>query len=69
MNEQRQDLLSQARTMAASAKCLEVFAPLTTQERRQVILGLVLSTLDEDSPRDQRIVQDLLSKMAEEVKR
>lgn len=69
MNDKKTDLLSQARTMAASAKCLEVFAPLTTQERRQVIIGLVLSTLEEDSPRDQKIVQDLLAKMAAEVKR
>lgn len=63
------DFASQARVMSATAKCLEVIGPLTLDERQRVIFGLVIATLDDKEPSHKRMIDSLLSKMAEEVRR
>lgn len=63
------DFAVQARVMSVTAKCLEALAPLTPDERQRVIMGLVITTLHEGDPRHQRMIESLLAKMAEEVKR
>lgn len=63
------DFASQARVMSAIAKCLEALGALTVDERQRAIFGLVIATLDDKEPSHKRMIDSLLSKMAEEVRR
>lgn len=62
------DLLSQARVMAATGKCIEAIAQLDAEERKRVVFGLVITTLV-DSAQDKRVVAGIIEKMNEEMKR
>ena len=69
MSDKPRSLARQAVVMAATAKCLEATAPLSAEEQHHVVFGLVITTLDTESDRGQRIINDLLKKMTAEVKR
>lgn len=67
MTPGKPDLAKQARQMAATAKCLEVLAPLDADEQRQVVFGLVISTLSH-SPKTEAAIGELLERMLQRVK-
>lgn len=69
MKSPAMDLAKQARVMAASSKCLEALAPLSPDERHRVMFGLVIATIDVEGENGRLAIENLLSKMTEEMKR
>lgn len=68
MKSESTDLLSQARVMAATGKCIEAIAQLDAEERQRVVFGLVITTLG-DSAQDKRVVAGIIDRMSAEMKR